>query len=119
MIIGMYVETHNWGKTVAMWQGLGFELDFETDHHSGQLTHPAGGPYVFVQERPASHDLMRYPILGIDDSTSFTPPSAATVDRPFEPQHWDVTEMMLRDPDGALVSLQAPLPKGIVAPPGH
>lgn len=52
MIIGMYAETHNWGKTVAMWQGLGFELDFETDHRSGQLTHPAGGPYVFCRSDP-------------------------------------------------------------------
>ena len=119
MIIGMYVETHNWGKTVAMWQQLGFDLEFETDHHSGQLTHPAGGPYVFVAERPESHELVRYPILGVEDSTTFTVPAAATVERPFEPQHWNVVESLVRDPDDALLSLQAPLPKGVEAPPGH
>jgi hypothetical protein len=119
MIIGLYVETHNWGKTVAMWQQLGFELRFETDHHSGQLEHPSGGPYVFVAERPAAQELLRYPILGVEDSTAFEPPAAATVTRPFEPQHWNVVEAMLADPDGRDISLQAPIPNGVTAPPGH
>ncbi len=35
------VETHNWGKTVAFWKDLGYELEFETDHHSGRLRQPA------------------------------------------------------------------------------
>jgi hypothetical protein len=37
------VETHNWGTTVAFWKDLGYELEFETDHHSGRLRHPSGG----------------------------------------------------------------------------
>ena len=41
-----YVETHDWKKAVAFWQRLGFELEFETDHGSGMLRHPAGGPTV-------------------------------------------------------------------------
>jgi hypothetical protein len=41
-IEGWLIETHNGGKTVAFWQGLGYELEFETDHNSGQLRHPAG-----------------------------------------------------------------------------
>ena len=49
---GLVFETHNWGKSVAFWQALGYELEFETDHHSGQLRHPAGGPYIFLAERP-------------------------------------------------------------------
>jgi hypothetical protein len=27
----LYLETHNWGKSVAFWEGLGFKVDFETD----------------------------------------------------------------------------------------
>ena len=42
-IEGWLIETHNWGKTVAFWKGFGYELEFETDHNSGQLRHPAGG----------------------------------------------------------------------------
>ena len=52
-IKGLLIETHNWGKTVAFWTALGYELEFETDHLSGQLRHPHGGPFLFVAERPA------------------------------------------------------------------
>lgn len=30
-IDGILIETHNWGKTVAFWQDLGYELEFETE----------------------------------------------------------------------------------------
>ena len=118
-IDGVYVETHNWGKTVAFWEGLGYMLEFETDHHSGQLRHPSGGPYVFVAERPEGHVLERYPIIAVGDATAFEPPAAGRVDEPFTPRHWNVVEMMLRDPDDRLVSLQAPRPEGVEAPAGH
>ena len=48
------VETHNWGKSVAFWKGLGYELELETDHHSGRLRHPAGGPYLFWPSAPTN-----------------------------------------------------------------
>ena len=38
-IEGLSIETR-WGKTVALWQGLGYVLEFETDHNPGQLSHP-------------------------------------------------------------------------------
>ena len=46
------IETHNWDSIVAFWQDLGYQLEFETDHHSGRLRHPSGGPSIFVAERP-------------------------------------------------------------------
>src|SRR5215471_445420 len=55
------IETHNWGKTVAFWKSLGYELEFETDHHSGQLRHPAGGPALFIAERPPGQALQVVP----------------------------------------------------------
>ena len=118
-IEGLLIETHNWGKSVAFWKALGFELEFETDHGSGQLRHPAGGPFVFISEQPEGHELELQPIITVEDSTRFEPPAGATVDRPFEPQHWNVVEMLLNDPDGRHLSLQAPLPEGVTAPPGH
>jgi hypothetical protein len=118
-IVGYYVETHNWGKAVAFWQEFGFVLEFETDHHSGQLVHPEGGPFVFTAERPEGHVLQTYPIIGVHDATTFSPGPPAEVQSPFEPQHWDVMEMMVRDADGHAVSLQAPLPEGVEAPAGH
>ena len=118
-IEGLYVETTNWGRTVAFWQALGYVLEFETDHHSGQLRHPAGGPYVFVAERPEAHPLERYPIVRVEDSTAFEPPAAGSVDEAFTPRHWGVVEMLVLDPDGRRASLQAPLPAGVEAPAGH
>jgi catechol 2,3-dioxygenase-like lactoylglutathione lyase family enzyme len=109
-IEGIMIETHNWGATVAFWQALGFELEFETDHHSGQLRHASGGPFLFVAERPEGHVLETQPIVAVVEAATFEPPSAGGVDRPFEPQHWDVTEMVLLDPDGRRISAQAPLP---------
>ena len=109
-IEGLLVETHNYGKTVAFWQALGYEIDFETDHHSGLLRHPRGGPYLFVAERPSSQAPKLVPMVAVSDAAGFSPPRAGTVVRPFEPQHWHALEMLLADPDGRELSVQAPLP---------
>ncbi|MEN8181799.1 MAG: VOC family protein [Myxococcota bacterium] len=110
-IRGLYIETHNWGKSVAFWKALGYELEFETDHHSGSLRHPAAGLWIFLAERPLGHALKLYPVVIVDDAATFEAPAAGQVERPFVAQHWDVMEELLRDPDGRLVSVQAPLPK--------
>jgi hypothetical protein len=108
-IAGLLIETHNWGKSVAFWKALGYELEFETDHHSGQLRHPSGGPFLFIAERAAGTPLQMYPMLAVDKAEKFTPPTSGTVERPFEAQHWHVLEMLLADPDGRRLSVQAPL----------
>lgn len=107
-IEGLLVETHNWGKTVAFWQALGYVLEFETDHHSGQLRHPRGGPFVFVAERPEGSELRIQLSLGVRDAASFSPPSAGKVVRGFERQHWGALEMLVADPDGREWSVHAP-----------
>jgi len=109
-IEGLLIETHNWGKTVAFWQGLGYELEFETDHHSGQLRHPNGGPYIFIAERPPQQALQIQLAVGVRDPVKFSPPAAGVVVRPFERAHWPVLEMVLADPDGRHVGVHAPLP---------
>ena len=107
---GFYVETRNYGATAAFWSSLGFKNVFETDHGSGQWEHPSGGPYVFISEQHDG-DLQTHPILGVADAAAFAPDRPADVARPFTPQHWGVTEALVRDPDGRIVSLQAPLPE--------
>jgi hypothetical protein len=109
-IEGLLVETHNWGKTVAFWKSLGYLLELETDHHSGILKHPSGGPYLFVAERPESQALQVVPVIAVTDAAEFEAPASGTVVRPFERQHWPVLEMLLADPDGRTLSVQAPLP---------
>ncbi len=113
-IEGLIVETHNWGKSVAFWRDLGYDLE-----HSLVLRHPAGGPFIYLIERPETQNLEVVPIVAVEDSTTFTPPAAGTVQRGFEPQHWGVSEMHLLDPDGRPISIQGPLPPGVEAPEGH
>jgi hypothetical protein len=107
-IAGLLVETHNWGKTVAFWQGLGYALELETDHHSGILRHPKGGPYVFVAERALDAPLQLQPVLAVPEAAQFQAPSSGTVLRAFEAQHWGALELLLVDPDGRSLSVQAP-----------
>jgi hypothetical protein len=94
---------------------LGYELEFETDHHSGQLRHPAGGPYLFIAERPRSQSLKIVPAVAVKDAAQFTPPPSATLVHPFEKQHWPALQMLLEDPDGRQVGVNAPLPGSVAA----
>lgn len=109
-IEGLLVETHNWGKTVAFWKSLGYELEFETDHHSGYMRHPSGGPYLFVAERPRDHALQLTLAVAVDDAAAFAPPASAALLQPFEEQHWPALQMLLGDPDGRVLAVNAPLP---------
>src|SRR6266496_2414771 len=97
---GIIIETRNWGKTVAFWQALGYQVEFETGRNSGRLEHPAGGPYLFIVERPGSQHPEIQPLVGTSDVDSFEPP--------FTDMHWGAAQMLLRDPDGRHVSIQAP-----------
>jgi hypothetical protein len=112
---GFYVETRNYGATAAFWSSLGFTNVFETDHGSGQWGHPAGGPYVFINEQHDG-DLKTHPILRVADAMAFSPGRAPEYVQPFLPQHWGVVEAFVLDPDGRRISLQAPLPDGVEVP---
>jgi hypothetical protein len=111
-IEGLYVETRNYGATAAFWASLGFTSTFESDHASGQWTHPGGGPYVFIAEQQ-DRELQTHPILRVADATAFRPDRTPDVVHDFTPQHWGVVEAVVRDPDGRPVSLQAPVPQGV------
>jgi hypothetical protein len=51
-IEAVFLTTHNWGKAARFFQGLGFELEFATDHDSGQLRNGAG-PYLSLPKYPS------------------------------------------------------------------
>jgi hypothetical protein len=108
-IEGLLIETHNWGKSVAFWKSLGYDIEFETDHHSGRLRHPAGGPYLFIAERPPEHVLQVVPGLAVEDAATFEPPPAGKIKRPFIKEHWGALQMLLTDPDGREIAVEAPL----------
>ena len=114
-IEGLYVETRNYGATAAFWESMGFKSVFETDHGSGHWVHPGGGPYVFIAEQHES-DLDTHPVLRVADASAFRPDRPPDFVQEFTPEHWGVLQALVRDADGRLVSLQAPLPDGVVGP---
>jgi uncharacterized glyoxalase superfamily protein PhnB len=104
-IEAVFLETHNWGKSAKFFQALGFELEFSTDHNSGQLRN-GDGPYLFIAEVPESREpSMQIVLKGADASSSLDP--VVEVVTPFEDTHYGTKEMTVRDPDGRVWTLQA------------
>lgn len=101
----VYVTTHNWGKTAKFFQSLGFELDFETDHNSGQLRN-GDGPHVFVAEVPTEEPSLQL-VLKVEDEDKVRLDPSVEVVTPFEDTHYGTREMVVRDPDGRQWTLQA------------
>jgi hypothetical protein len=106
-IEAVFLTTHNWGKAARFFQELGFELEFDTGHNSGQLRN-AGGPYVFIAEIPPDQEPSLQLVFKVPDADGFRPGPAVEVVTPFKETHFGTREMTVRDPDGRLWSLQAP-----------
>jgi hypothetical protein len=105
-IEAVFLETHNWGKAAKFLQGLGFGLEFSTDHNSGQLRH-GDGPSVFIAEVPPDREPGMQIVLKVPDADAFRPEPGVEVVTPFEDTHYGTREMTVRDPDGRLWTLQA------------
>lgn len=109
-IEAVYLTTHNWGKSAKFFQALGFTLEFETDHHSGQLRN-GSGPYLFISEIPPSETPEAHIVLQVADAAAYRPAPIVEIVTPFEDTHWGKKEMTLRDPDGRIWRLSAPAKK--------
>lgn len=106
-IEAVFLETHNWGKAAKFFQALGFALEFETDHNSGQFRN-GDGPYVFVAEIRTDREPRVQLVLKVADADAFRADPAVEVVTSFAKTHFGTKEMTVRDPDGRLWSLQAP-----------
>jgi hypothetical protein len=106
-IEAVFLTTHNWGKSAKFFQALGFELEFDTGHESGQLRNGAG-PWVFIAEVPEDQQPQLRLALKVADADAVRPDPAVEVVTPFADTHFGTREMTVRDPDGRLWSLQAP-----------
>jgi len=105
-IEAVFLETHNWGKAAKFFQSLGYEVEFSTDHASGQLRN-GPGPWLFIAEVPEDHEPRMTIALKVTDADTVQLDPAVVV-TPFEDTHYGTREMTVRDPDGRLWSLQAP-----------
>ena len=104
-IEAVFLETHNWGKSAKFFQGLGYEIEFATDHNSGQLRN-GDGPYLFIAEVPENQEPQARIVLKVTDADAFQP--EAGVDEAWEETHWGTRLMTVSDPDGREWTLQAP-----------
>ena len=107
-IEAVFLETHNWGKSAKFFQALGFTLEFETDHSSGQLRN-GDGAYVFIAEVPEDQVPGIQVVLTVPDAEALSLDPAVEVVTPFEPTHWGTQMLTVRDPDGREWRLHAPL----------
>ncbi len=107
-IAAVFLETHNWGRAAWFFTQLGFELDFETDHHSGQFR-AGDGPTVFVAEVPDDQPTGAQLVLRIPDAEAYRPDPALDVVQAFEDTHYGTREMVVRDPDGRTWTIQGPV----------
>ncbi|WP_067697975.1 glyoxalase/bleomycin resistance/dioxygenase family protein [Nocardia jejuensis] len=105
-IEAVFLETRNWGRTAKFLRELGYEIDFETDHNSGQFR-SAQGPYIFVAEVPASREPSTKLVLKVANADQ-RPGEGVEIVNEFEDTHYGTQEMTVRDPDGRLWALQAP-----------
>ena len=104
-IEAVYLETHNWGKSARFFQKLGYTVEFETDHNSGQLR-SGDGPYLFIAEVPATREPGISLVIAVADEDALQLDDVDVV-TPFETTHWGAREMTIRDPDGRIWQLQA------------
>ncbi|MEV8516022.1 VOC family protein [Dactylosporangium sp. NPDC051484] len=109
-IEGVYLETHNWGKTAKFLQALGFNVEFTSDHGSGLLRN-GSGPYVILNEIPEDEQPQTQVVLKVPDAEKFPADTTLDVVTPFEETHYGTRRMIVRDPDGRIWSLEAPAGK--------
>lgn len=105
-IQAVFLETHNWGRAAKFFQALGYELEFETDHNSGELRN-GDSPYIFIAEVPEDQQAQVRLVLELPDADEVRPDPTLEVVSPFEDTHYGTREMVVRDGDGRLWSLQA------------
>jgi uncharacterized glyoxalase superfamily protein PhnB len=84
---------------------LGYTVEFETDHNSGQLR-SGDGPYLFIAEVPATREPGISLVIAVADEDALQLDDVDVV-TPFETTHWGAREMTIRDPDGRIWQLQA------------
>jgi hypothetical protein len=106
-IEAIFVTTHNWGKAAKFFQALGYALDFDTGHNSGQLSN-GGGPTIFIAEIPETKKTDARIVMKVADAAAFKADPIVEIVSPFAPTHWGTQEMTVRDPDGRSWNLQAP-----------
>ena len=88
----VYLETHNWGKSAAFWEQLGFKVEFEqTERGRSGLLVSENGTRIFLEEKDLQDPLALDLYLGVPDEDACQPGPPVEVIRSFTPTHWGDT----------------------------
>lgn len=104
-IRSFYLETHNFGKTVAFWKQLGYEVFMDLGPSVCGMRTPAGGTYLFVEEVGPDRSPASEPYFNVTER-DFAPGDPVEVVTPWEDTHWDTRLCEVRDPDGRIWKLE-------------
>jgi hypothetical protein len=104
-VTGVFIETHNRGKSATFSQAGGFELDLKTDHASAQLR-DGDGPYVLVAEIPEDRDPQAQLELKLANADAFRVERALEMVTQFEDTHDGAAVVTDCDPNGRRWSFQ-------------
>jgi len=106
-IEAVFLTSHNWGKAAKFFQSLGYELEFDTGHGSGQLRN-GDGPYLFIAEVPEDQPVDLRVVLKVADADTVALDPSVEIVRPVADTHWGTRDLEVRDPDGRTWTLQGP-----------
>lgn len=100
----IHLETHNWGKSVAFWLALGYEL--AEDFGGSGILRPsgAGQPYLYLEE--VSPDASPGMDLYLNATQEFAPASPVRAGD-WHDSHWETRLLDVTDPDGRVFTLQS------------
>jgi catechol 2,3-dioxygenase-like lactoylglutathione lyase family enzyme len=104
----LFIQTHDYAKSIAFWQALGFEIEYETDHNSGMLRNPANGSGVFLSERSIEDPLAIEAHLSA--TADYELPDGVTVVSPFRETDWGTRIAVIQSPDGHHFRIETPTP---------
>lgn len=103
----IYLETREWSRDVAFWEGLGFGLSEEwgrEGHRAGRLT--AGHASVVLAEvDPATQPAMSI-FFRLEDADAFSVADDATVLESLTETHWGTRWIRVADSEGRVFSLE-------------
>ena len=86
----LFLETHNWGKTVKYWQQIGYEVDLDLGT-SGRMVNAAGGPALFITEMPEGHELSTQIAIRTDEE-GWKPEPPVEVNKDWHDSHcWSIS----------------------------
>jgi hypothetical protein len=102
----VYLETHDWTRSAAFWEGRGFRLALNLGR-AGRFEPTSGGPGIFVEEVTANQALAFEVYLRVDGGMDADPAGTRSGTAiSFEDSHWGTELARVRDPDGREFVLQ-------------